>query len=305
MAVDAFVLILAMLALGMAFARWRVLPDNASEVLNTVVLYVCLPAAVLVYVPRLVLDASLVGVAAIPWILAGVAVGIVSLAARLFGFSREVGAVLMLCVALGNTSFVGYPLVRALLGEDALPVAVVYDQFGSFLLLSTFGLTVIARQGDGPPPTVAQIALRVARFPPVWALILALTVVPAEPPHWIASALVRLADAMLPLALLAVGLSVRLRLSREEIRPLLLGLLLKLGVMPVVALGLGRLFGLPVPTLEVVVLESAMPTMITAASLAIVAGLAPRLAAAMVGYGLLVAMVTVPAWTLLLGWLYG
>ena len=52
------------------------------------------------------------------------------------------------------------------------------------------------------------------------------------------------------------------------------------------------------PTLEVVVIESAMPTMITAAALAIVAGLAPRLAAAMVGYGLLLAMITVPAWRL-------
>lgn len=47
MAVDAFALILAMLGLGMLFARLRALPDNSAEVLNRVVLYVCLPAAVL------------------------------------------------------------------------------------------------------------------------------------------------------------------------------------------------------------------------------------------------------------------
>ncbi|MET0654078.1 MAG: AEC family transporter, partial [Pseudoxanthomonas sp.] len=34
MAFDAFALILAMLALGMAFARVRVLPANAAETLN-------------------------------------------------------------------------------------------------------------------------------------------------------------------------------------------------------------------------------------------------------------------------------
>ncbi len=53
MAFEAFALILAMLGPGMLFARLRALPDNAAETLNKVVLYVCLPAAVLTYVPRL------------------------------------------------------------------------------------------------------------------------------------------------------------------------------------------------------------------------------------------------------------
>ena len=69
MAFDAFALILTMLALGMVFARLRVFPDNAADVLNRVVLYVCLPAAVLTYVPRLHVDASLLGVVVTPWLL--------------------------------------------------------------------------------------------------------------------------------------------------------------------------------------------------------------------------------------------
>jgi predicted permease len=39
-----------------------------------------------------------------------------------------------------------------------------------------------------------------------------------------------------------------------------------------------------------------MPSMITAGVLAIAHNLAPRLAAALVGYGILVSMLTVPAW---------
>lgn len=50
MAVDAFALILAMLGLGLVFARLRVLPDNSADVLNRIVLYICLPASVLTYV---------------------------------------------------------------------------------------------------------------------------------------------------------------------------------------------------------------------------------------------------------------
>ncbi|WP_269792588.1 AEC family transporter [Stenotrophomonas sp. Iso1] len=301
MAFDAFALILAMLALGMAFARFRTFPDNAADTLNKVVLYVCLPAAVLTYVPRLELDVSLVGIIATPWLLMVLTLGLVSLASRLFGFERQVHAVLLLCVALTNSSFIGYPMVRALLGDHALPYAVVYDQFGTFVLLSTFGLYVLARYSGDMPPTTAQILLRILQFPPLWALVFALTVMPATPPSWIASALKGLADAMLPLVMLAVGLTIQLRLSRAELAPLSIGLLLKLVVLPAAAIPLSLAFGLQGEMLRVNVLETAMPTMITAAALAISHRLAPRLAAAMVGYGIVLSLVTLPAWVWVLG----
>jgi len=296
MAVDAFALILAMLGLGMLFARLRALPDNSAEVLNRVVLYVCLPAAVLTYVPRLQLDLGLVGLMATPWLLMLASWALVTLATRSLGFARDVHAVLLICVALANSSFIGYPMVRALLGDAALPYAVVYDQFGTFVLLSTFGLYVIARYSGDRPPSARQVLARIARFPPVWALLFALVLMPAQPPHWIGTALRQLADAMLPLVMLAVGLSIRLRLSRAELTPLGVGLLLKLLVMPALALPLAWLFGLQGTLLQVNVLESAMPTMITAAALAISHQLAPRLAAAMVGYGIVLSLVTLPAW---------
>lgn len=296
MAFDAFALILTMLGLGMAFARLKLLPANAAETLNLVVLYVCLPAAVLIYAPRLHVDASLAGLIATPWLLAAATLLLVALAARLFGFRRDEHAVLLLCVALGNTSFIGYPMVRALLGEHALPYAVVYDQFGTFVLLSTFGLYVLAKYAGDEAPTAKLILLRILKFPPVWALILGLTVMPEQPPQWIASALQKLADALLPLVMLAVGLSIQLKLPRDEVKPLAAGLLLKLVVMPVLALALALLFGMRGGMLQVNVLQSAMPTMISAGALAIAHNLAPRLAAALVGYGILLSLATLPAW---------
>ncbi|MCD9004736.1 AEC family transporter [Luteimonas sp. XNQY3] len=300
MAFDAFALILAMLALGMLFARLRVMPANAAEVLNLVVLYVCLPAAVLVYVPKLVFDAALLGVAATPWLLALATVALVLPLARWLRFRRDEMAVVLLCVALCNSSFIGYPMVSALLGADALPYAVVYDQFGTFVLLSTFGLAILARYSGDTPPGWRDIARRMARFPPVWALAFGLTLMPAAPPAWIATALAQLAAAMLPLVMLAVGLSIQLRMPRDEIRPLATGLILKLLVMPAIALALSLLLGMSGMMLQANVLESAMPSMITAAALAIAQGLAPRLAAALVGYGILLSLVTLPAWAWLL-----
>lgn len=300
MAFDAFALILTMLGLGMAFSRLRALPENTADVLNRIVLYVCLPAAVLIYVPRLHLDTSLIGLVATPWLLMLCTLALVSLATRAFGFARDVHAVLLICVALANSSFIGYPMVRALLGDHALPYAVVYDQFGTFVLLSTFGLYVIARYSGDTPPTAAQILLRIAKFPPLWALLFALTLMPEQPPSWIGTGLKQLADAMLPLVMLAVGFSIQLRLPLDELKPLGIGLLLKLLVMPALALPISWVFGLQGAMLQANVLESAMPTMITAAALAMSHRLAPRLAAALVGYGILLSLVTLPAWVWLL-----
>jgi malate permease and related proteins len=297
MTYDAFALILAMLALGYGFQRLRVLPDNSAQVLNLVVLYVCLPAAVLRYAPRLHLEPALLGVAAVPWLLLAATVPLVSLCARASGFRDDERAVLLLTVALGNTSFLGYPLTRALIGEHALPYAVVYDQLGTFLMLSTFGLWVLARYGgDTPPPSTRGMLLRILQFPPLWALAIGFTMMPAEPPAWIDKGLQHLSDALLPLAMLAIGLSVKFALPRDELKPLVAGLALKLAVMPTLALLLVPLLGLRGDMARTVVLESAMPSMITAAALAIAHNLAPRVAAAMVGYGLLLSLLTLPLW---------
>jgi malate permease and related proteins len=299
--VDAFLFVLAMLALGKACAALRLFPENAGEALNLFVLYVCLPAAVLLYAPKLELGLAVLGVALVPWAVLLASAALVFAAARVLRLRDEERAVLLLCVPLGNTSFLGYPLIRALLGEDALPHAVIYDQFGSFLILSTWGLWVLARYGGDARPTPRAIAAKVLRFPPFLALVVALTVMPAEPPALVAAALQRLADALLPVVAFAVGLGLRLAMPRDELAPLALGVSLKLVVLPLIALGLVALLALPPLEADVAVLETAMPPMITAGALAISHQLAPRLAAALVGYGTILALVTLPAWHWLIG----
>lgn len=305
MAFDAFALILTMLALGLLFARLRALPENSADVLNRIVLYICLPASVLSYVPKLHMQATLAGLVLLPWLLTAIATLLVWICSRGLGFERKEHAALLMCVALTNSSFIGFPMVRALLGDQALPYAVVYDQFGTFVLLSSFGLYVLARYSGDASPGAKAIVLRMLRFPPLWALVFAASLMPEQPPAWIASALKSLADAMLPLVMLAVGFSLQLRLPLEELRPLAVGLLLKLLILPALSLPLAWALGLHGELLKVGVLESAMPTMITAAALAISHRLAPRLSAAMVGYSIVLSLLTLPAWAWLLGRISG
>ena len=64
--------------------------------------------------------------------------------------------------------------------------------------------------------------------------------------------------------------------------------------MPLIAFGILRALGTDPLALKTAVLESGMPSMITAGALAIAAGFAPELSAALVGYGIIVSLVTLP-----------
>jgi len=293
--------ILLLIVVGRLFAAGRVLPDNAADTLNRVVIVLCLPALIFIHVPTLQASWELLPLILVPWMLLVLTLVLVLAASRLFGFSRPVTAVLLVLIPLGNTSFLGFPLIEALLGADRVRYAVVYDQFGSFLIVCTHVLFVLALYGDGPNPTPSTIGRRIATFPPFIALIGALVLGNAWFPGWLMGLAEVFADMLLPLVTLAVGLQLRLRLVPEYRWPLAFGLAGKLLVLPAAALAIGHALGAGSPIRDVLVLEAAMPPMITAAALASSARLAPPLASALVAWGVLFSAATVPLWHWLLG----
>jgi predicted permease len=200
-------------------------------------------------------------------------------------------------VPLGNTSFLGLPVLNALRGPEAVEYGVLYDQAGSFLILSTYGLLVLARYSGATPPTAAELLRRVFSFPPFIALVLAL--LPVSWPEALDGVLARIGDTLVPLAMFAVGMRLRLRPPAER-SALGIGLSIKMLLFPLCALGIVRLSGASGLPAEVAVLEAAMPPMLTAAALAQMAGLAPELCAALAGYGIVLAFVILPLWAALL-----
>jgi malate permease and related proteins len=290
---SALLLVTLMFVAGAAFARMGIFPDSGADVLNRFVVYVSLPALVLCTVPQLSWEPELLLLVVIPWgtlVLGALAVW---LCARLLHWPRQVLGALLLCVPLGNTSFLGLPLIAALRGQEAVRYALVYDQFGSFLILSTYGLFVLARFSGDRAPTLAEVGLRVLGFPPFIALIAAF--IPWPHPPVLDEVLQRIGDTLAPIAMFAVGMRLRLRPPPER-SALVLGLTIKLALMPLCALLLVRALGSESLAAEVAVLEAAMPAMLTAAALASLAGLAPELCAALAAYGIVLAFMTVPLW---------
>ena len=293
---SAYLVILLLIAVGRLFAALRVFPENAAETLNRVVITLCLPALIFIHVPALEPSLDLLPLVAVPWILLVGTIASVILLSRMLGLDREITAVLLVLIPLGNTSFLGFPLIEALLGADRVGYAVVYDQFGSFLIVCTHVLFVLAWYGDGPNPTAAGVIRRIATFPPFLALAGALVLGHDWFPGWLMDLAEIFAAMLLPLVTVAVGLQLRLRLVPAYRLPLVIGLTGKLVALPAAAVGLCWLFGARQEIYEVAVLESAMPPMITAAAMAAGARLAPALATAMVAWGVLFSAATVPLW---------
>lgn len=78
----------------------------------------------------------------------------------------------MITAGLSNTSFVGIPAIEALYGKQYIPVAVIIDQMGTFLLVALVVIPLVDFLRIG------EFSLRVATrnlllFPPFIALILA------------------------------------------------------------------------------------------------------------------------------------
>lgn len=297
---SAFFVTVAFLLIGVGLRRLPAFPRESAAVLNNYVIYVPLPALVLLKIPGLAFSTQLLTPALLPWaMLLASAAGVLA-ASRLLRWERGVTGSLLLLVPLGNTSFFGIPMVKAFFGDGGVPYAVIYDQLGSFPSLALYGSLIVAFYGSGERPTARGVALRIATFPPFLALVLALALRGVAFPAALSDFLATLAATLVPVVMIAVGLQLSLRIRREEAAPLALGLAGKLVVAPALALLACRLLGLEGEAVRVAVFESGMPPMVSGGALAIMAGLAPSLSAALVGLGILASFVTLPVLFLLL-----
>jgi predicted permease len=272
------------------------MPDNAPVTLNSFIIHISLPALTLFYIHQLKFSGDMLLTGLMPWLVFGLSAGCFILAGRWLKLPRATVGALILVGGLGNTSFFGLPMVEAFYGQSGLSTAIIADQLGSFFALSVLGITVAGVYSSGRP-TVQQIFKRIALFPPFISLIIALLLIPIEYAEWFTVLLKRLGDTLAPLALLSVGLQLRMGHIAEHRRNLALGLGFKLVLAPLAILLLYvPLLGAHGQAIQVTLFEAAMPSMITAAIVATEHDLDPPLANLMVAIGLILAFFTLTAW---------
>jgi hypothetical protein len=296
-----FLLVFCLLA-GVLLQYVPTFPPNAAHTLNQYVLYLPLPALALYHIPEISGGVELFYPISVAWICFGAAWLFFGTLRRVFGWSHKLTGCLILCAGLGNTSFIGFPVIEAAYGKDALGTALLVDQPGSFVVLSTLGIIVAAIYSRQGMDTVS-VAKKILLFPPFvgFAAAVLMNVLDLHFSEGVRGGLLRIGNSVTPVALLAVGLQLHIAKRSKHWGFLGLGLAYKLVLAPAL------IFLLYVVLLEgtgmvvrVSVLESAMAPMITASILATSHGLKPRLANMMVGIGIPLSLLTVAGWYYLL-----
>lgn len=299
-----FLVIFACMIAGIICKNIRNFPGNSAQALNSFIIHLSFPALILSQLPPLLVTTSFNGQLFLPISLAWMGFVLSFLfftfIGKKFKWSRAKIGALILTAGLGNTSFVGFPILEAIIGPQAIPIGILVDQPGSFLVLSTMGIFVAALF-SGTKPTLHFIFKRILTFPPFIALILSIiwTMSGYKGASILNPAFVKIASTLVPLALFSVGfqLSFDLSILKKRWIPLALGLSFKLLLTPLVFsfFYIKLLNGSGLIT-QVIVLEAAMASMITSAVVATEFHLDSEIANLMVGIGIPLSLITVPLW---------
>jgi malate permease and related proteins len=290
------ILLFLCMLIGIALRRYGRVPDNAHAAINGFIINVSLPALTLLQIHGITLQPTLVYAVAMPWLLFTIAVMFFWSISKLLQFSPRTTGGLILVAGLGNTSFVGLPMIETFYGTGGMPIGILIDQLGTYLVLSTLGIAVAALFSSGTA-SGAGILWRICTFPPFIALFASLLLLPVTYPDWLVAVLRRLGDTLAPLALVSVGLQLRLDQLGGIKLPLSIGIAFKLLLGPalvmLVYVGLLRADG---NVVRITLFESAMGPMIGASIVAIQHGLNPPLITLLVGFGITASFLSLPLW---------
>jgi predicted permease len=292
------ILIFVCLLIGLLLQRVKRLPSNIHKRLNHVVIYFCLPSLALFYIPKIELDTKLLYPIAVTWISFTVSWLFFSLLANKYGWSRKLTGCLIMTAGFSNTSFLGFPIIQALYGEEGLKMAILVDQPGTFVVLSTLGVFVATLYSKGSSNGV-EIAKKILFFPPFIAFLLAcfMNLFHFDFHQYIQFGLQKIGSVMTPLAMLSVGLQLHFDRRSKHFKFLRLGLFYKLIMTPaIIYLLYVVVLDQHSQMIQVSVMEAAMAPMISSSIIASSYGLKPRLCSMMIGFGIPLSFITLLFW---------
>lgn len=288
-----------LISLGFFLRTFRIFPREMAPFLNRFVLYVTFPCLVFRSLQQATLDRGLWRIPPLAYVaISSLFLLAFLLGKQLFHLPPKKAVSFAMGAAFGNTAFLGYPFILALLGEAGLPPAIFYDQLGNFLSVYTLGVTfcMYGKTGKFSAGNVTEFL----KLPPFIAFVLALLLNGLPIPSLLWGTIHRLAEATVPLTMVAIGLSLSpANLSREA--PLLgTAALLKLFLLPVIALALIRFSPLSPLYRQVLILQSATPTLVSSYVLASVYELDTELSSSIICMTTLIALASLPLWNFLL-----
>ena len=196
-----------------------------------------------------------------------------------------------------NVCFMGYPVIQAVLGQDAMIYAVIINSVFNIIVYSVGIVLVSGGSGSFDP----RVLLNVPMFSSALALALFFTKI--QLPYFMENAFGYMANLVTPMAMLILGSS----MARIPVRELFDDWRIyvftaeRLGVIPIIVLGIMRFLHIQDPLMSgTLVILAAMPVATNTTMLAIQYDGDIRLASKGVFFTTLVSVISIPLIAMLL-----
>ncbi len=263
-------LMLVLIGVGFAAGKFRILEKEDTKVISNIIFYITTPALVLYNLSTSFEKEQLLEGAVIPFGAAVLTI-LFSLVAKAAGkavaIPKEKAGLFRAVSTFSNTVFLGLPIIVSIYGPEATFYVILYD-LGATLVLWVLGVLLISGETELKPKETIKAVLN---FPLVCFIIgLAVVLLSLPVPGFIMRTARDLGTMTTPLAMVFIGLTLSgasLGSYRSDTSLIAISIL-KLLVMPMIALAC--LWFLPLSPLakKIMVLEAAMPVMITTAIVA-------------------------------------
>ncbi|MCX7833361.1 MAG: AEC family transporter [Ignavibacteria bacterium] len=292
------ILIFLCLIIGIIIRRYKILDEGAAIILNKILIYISLPALAILYIPKIEIKSDVVFPVAVMWIVFFGSIGFILLMKKIFKWDNSTTGSLIMTSGLCNSSFVGFPVLLASFGEEGLKTGVIIDQSGSFFVLATAGV-IVSSIFSRSKFSLKEILKSIIIYPPFIGFIIGLVLRLFNITHSEISdeLFTKLGSPIFVLALISVGMQLRLGSLKDYYKELSIGLFYKLLIAPFIIFILYFIiFKQNSLTVDVSLMESAMPPMVMGAIMASSYNLNPKLSNLMVGVGIPISAVTLSFW---------
>lgn len=270
--------------------------DNSKQLVDFII-YFSLPAIVFSKIYPLELDTKILWL-----ILMFMAIIFFNLflsycVGKMMRLNRVTLATFMIMATFGNTSFIGFSYIDAFYGQDYIVYGVIYDIFGSFLLLVSVGMIIIT-WGSGRKNSILNISKSIFLFPPMIIFFITIFTKNFEVPKFIIYTSQNLGSTLVPIAMIAIGMKLELKHIFSKLHIVTVAVVLKMLIVPIIILFTFKYFyGIDETWVKVTLIEVAMPPMTMAAVLAIKGGLDEKIAINSLVLGVIVSLFAITLFT--------
>lgn len=213
--------------------------------------------------------------------------------AKFLKLERKLFATFVIVATFGNTSFIGFSYIDAFYGQDYVVYALIYDLFGSFLILVSLGMVII-NWGNAQQVNFKAISKSILYFPPIVMFFITIFFKLFDVPVFVINTTETLGATLVPLAMIAIGMKLQIKNIFYKFKAVLTAMLLKMILIPlIVYLGFLLFYNIDDTWSKVTIVEAAMPPMTMAVVLAIKGGLDETFAINALVLGVLGSLLTV------------